>query len=422
MARFATVSKNELEKLLADKDAENTKKATKLAVNIFTTYLKEKKIKEPDDKESLAAVLKLFYIEARKEDGTAYSKSTLNSFRFGLNRRYISTRDINIINDPAFNETNKVFGAKCVELKRQGLAKVEHKQPICQEDLQKLYECGIFDISNPVTLQNKIFFEVMLYFCRRGRQNLLRQLKKTDFSVMTDGKGNKYVRKITDELTKNRRENDDGLDGGIMLENSGPHCPVTSFELYIKHLNPLNEYLFQRPKTKGIFACSQDVWYDNMVVGERSLGEKMKKISKDANLSKTYTNHSIRATAVTILDRSGFEARHIMAVSGHKNESSIRSYCKTDMSTKKEISASLSTECIVAGQKLPDLGHHQLSPEMSASLSTECVVAGQKLPDLGHHQLSPVLSLSQEEFIMQNTHTENTKTFNFHNCSVSFFQ
>ena len=103
---------------------------------------------------------------------------------------------------------------------------------------------------------------------------------------MTDAKGNKYVRKL---LTKNRRENDDGLDGGIMLENSGPHCSVTSFEIYIKHLNPLNEYLFQRPKTKGIFDCSQDVWCENMVVGERSLGEKMKKISKDANLSKTYT-------------------------------------------------------------------------------------------------------------------------------------
>ena len=353
--------KNELEKLLADKDAENTKKATKLAVNIFTTYLKEKKIKEPDDKESLAAVLKLFYIEARNEDGTAYSKSTLNSFRFGLNRHYISTRDINIINDPAFNETTKVFGAKCVELKRQGLAKVEHKTTDMSRGSSKVvYECGIFDISNPVTLQNKIFFEVMLYFCRHRRQNL-RQLKKTDFSVMTDGKGNKYVRKITDELTKNRRENDDGLHGGIMLENSGPLCPVTSFELYIKHLNPLNEYLFQREKTKGIFDCSQDVRYDNMVVGERSLGEKMKKISKDANLSKTYTNPSIRATAVTILDRSGFEARHIMAVSGHKNESSIRSYCKTDMSTKKEMLASLSTECVVAGQKLPDLGHHQLS-------------------------------------------------------------
>ena len=43
MARFATVCKNELEKILTDKDAENTKRVAKLAVNIFTTYLKEKK-------------------------------------------------------------------------------------------------------------------------------------------------------------------------------------------------------------------------------------------------------------------------------------------------------------------------------------------------------------------------------------------
>ena len=53
----------------------------------------------------------------RKEDGLAYSKSSLNSIRFGLNGHFLSTRDINIINDLAFHEANKVFGAKCVELK-----------------------------------------------------------------------------------------------------------------------------------------------------------------------------------------------------------------------------------------------------------------------------------------------------------------
>ena len=42
----------------------------------------------------------------------------------------------------------------------------------------------------------------MLYFCRRGRQNLC-QLKKTDFSFNTDGTGARYVCKSTDELTKN---------------------------------------------------------------------------------------------------------------------------------------------------------------------------------------------------------------------------
>ena len=69
------------------------------------------------EKNRLAEVLKIFYIEARKEDGSAYSKSSLNSIRFGLNRHFLSTRDVNIINDPAFHEANKVFSAKCVELK-----------------------------------------------------------------------------------------------------------------------------------------------------------------------------------------------------------------------------------------------------------------------------------------------------------------
>ena len=61
-----------------------------------------------------------------------------------------------------------------------------------------------------------------------------------------------------------------------------------------------------------------------MVAGERSLGDIMKQISTEANLSRICANHSIRATAIAILDKSGFEDRHIMAVSGHRNERSIR--------------------------------------------------------------------------------------------------
>ena len=115
----------------------------------------------------------------------------------------------------------------------------------------------------------------MLYFCRRGRQNL-RQLKKTDFLLNTDSTGERYVWKATDEITKNRREDDEVFDGGLMYENPGPNCLAVSFELYLSHLNPLNEFLFQRPKRNA--SIPENVWYDNMVVGERTLGEKMKKI------------------------------------------------------------------------------------------------------------------------------------------------
>ena len=150
--------------------------------------------------------------------------------------------------------------------------------------------------------------------------------------------------KVVDELTKNHREDNEVEEGGIMYAVGGPFCPVGSFEKYLHHLNPENEFLFQQPKKKG--PAHSEVWYDNMVVGEHTLGEMMKQISNQAKLSIDYTNHSIRATAVTILDKSGFEAHHIMSVSGHRSESLIRSYSKTDESTKKRMSETLTAAAV----------------------------------------------------------------------------
>ena len=92
----------------------------------------------------------------------------------------------------------------------------------------------------------------MLYFCRRGRQNL-HQLKKTDFSFNTGSTVASYMCKATNELTNNRREDDEGFDGGLMYEKPGANCPVVPFELYLSHLNPLNE--FSAPKEKRLHFC-----------------------------------------------------------------------------------------------------------------------------------------------------------------------
>ena len=61
-----------------------------------------------------------------------------------------------------------------------------------------------------------------------------------------------------------------------MFEKTGPHCPVASFEKYLQHLNLKNEFLFQCPKRN--VSPSDQLWYNN--IGERSLGNKMKKISQ----------------------------------------------------------------------------------------------------------------------------------------------
>ena len=66
-------------------------------------------------------------------------------------------------------------------------------------------------------------------------------------------------------------------------------------------------------------------------------------LSKAANLSYVYTNHCVRATATTALSHTGFEARHIMTVSGHSHESSVRSYVSdTTAIQKRNMSEALS--------------------------------------------------------------------------------
>ena len=126
-----------------------------------------------------------------------------------------------------------------------------------------------------------------------------------------DASGRRYAFQNRDELTKNKREDSEAEEGGFMHERQDdPMCPVRSLDMYIPKLNPECDAFFQRPKkqtTEGSLA-----WYDKQVVGINTLGSKMKALSKQAQLSKEYTNHSIRATSVTILDQCGFEACHIV--------------------------------------------------------------------------------------------------------------
>ena len=117
-------------------------------------------------------------------------------------------------------------------------------------------------------------------------------------------------------------------------------CPVRIYQLYMTKLHPESDFLWQRPKKK--VSNKDPVWYDNSPVGRDPLNNAMKTLSKNAGLSQQYRNHSIRATVVTNLDKEGFEARHIMATTGHKSETSIKNYArKCPTRKRREISDAL---------------------------------------------------------------------------------
>ena len=301
---FKDLTVKEIADLLKGEPSESTQRSRKRSRLIFDAYLQEKGVQNPTTAQELASILRTFYVEARRKDGNLYTKASLAEIRCGLMRHFKQELNVDITKDEEFCEANRVYEAKCAELKKH--FEFERGPLIADEDMKKLYLSGIFSTKNPTTLQNKVFFEIMLFFFRpRGSQLNLRRLKKNDFKVKINSQGKRCVVKSTDHRADNLQAGEEG----IMIAIDSPFCPVFSFEKYLSHLNPFNEFLFQRPKSCG----DGLVWYDNMAVGENTLKKKMQVISQQADLSTIYSNYSIKLMTGTMLD---------LPVSDHRNENS----------------------------------------------------------------------------------------------------
>ena len=203
--------------------------------------------------------------------------------------------------------------------------------------MQKLYNSGVLSNDNPVALQRKVYFETSLHFARRGREGI-RQLKKSSFEIKTDDQGKRYVTINYNEKSKKDKGDDKNAiikESRIYEQLDDSQCPVRSFELYLSKLSDKGEDLFQQPKANN----THSEWYTGRPQGINTIGNFMPDISKAAGLSKVYTNHCLRATAVTVLANSGVDATDIIAVSGHKNVQSILPY-RSNVSDSKRYAMS----------------------------------------------------------------------------------
>jgi site-specific recombinase XerD len=70
------------------------------------------------------------------------------------------------------------------------------------------------------------------------------------------------------------------------------------------------------------------VWYEVRKLRHNTLENMLKNMTERAGISPYLTNHSLRATTVTVLSANDVEIRQIRAVTGHKSDTSIESYCE----------------------------------------------------------------------------------------------
>ena len=91
-------------------------------------------------------------------------------------------------------------------MKREEQGGIDHHPPIEADDLKKIY--STLKTTDPTSIQQKVFIDIMLYFGRRGRKNL-QNLKVDDFQVeIKQGGGDvehRFVCIQRDELTKNHQ-------------------------------------------------------------------------------------------------------------------------------------------------------------------------------------------------------------------------
>ena len=226
--RFASLSEEELQVIVSNKDSNNTKKSTSVSVNILRDYLLEKNEDihfETLCNKDLDNLLCKFYAEARTSKGDLYKKSTLQAIRHGINRHLKLNgvhkgTPVDIVHGIDFSKSRSLFDAMKKELKRSGKRGVVHKDIISDEDFSKLYTYFRQAESDPAVLLQKTFFEVVFYFGRRGRENL-HKLKKQDFVISGEASGQPFVKKITDEQTKNHQDDDGKSGDGIMYAVKG---------------------------------------------------------------------------------------------------------------------------------------------------------------------------------------------------------
>ena len=105
-------------------------------------------------------------------------------------------------------------------------------------------------------------------------------------------------------------------------------------------MHPENDFIWQQALEK-VHPDKPDIWYSHKNIGKNPLASFMSELSRNCNLSKIYTNHSIRVTGCTVLTRCNFSYSEIMAVSGHKSVQSLAIYQKTKENEKIKMGKAL---------------------------------------------------------------------------------
>jgi len=172
----SNLDEKELVKLVEESKPVNTKKCTNWGMNKFFIWLNKRNILvdlKTVTEEKLSEVLRKFYAEVKTEKKGMLTPSALTGIRAALHRGILAApyeREFNLITDKSFIQANVMFNARCKLYYKANKVKPQHKAAIEKCDMNLLNQYFSDLLTNPVKLQEYVWFTLCFHFGRRGRE------------------------------------------------------------------------------------------------------------------------------------------------------------------------------------------------------------------------------------------------------------
>ena len=293
-----------------------------------------------------------YVMETRREDGHPYPPSTLRSLLSGINRVLQSNHAPFSVLDktnPCFRDLLKTLDSVSSDLHRQGVRATKHSAPIISQEHEELFwKKGLLGLSSPKVLQCTVFYYVGLNFVLRGVQEqhdlVPAQFVRvpSDFTVYDSSVYFEY----TEFISKNNQHRFKDVNAvnkcvrAYALPGSN-QCIVKLLDNYLRLLPP---------NSVSFYLCALDEFptdpkkycFVSQRVGVNVLKNIVPDMSRQSECGVHYTNHSLRATAITRMFISGVPEKIIAENSGHKSTKALHCYERTSSEQQKAVSKVIS--------------------------------------------------------------------------------
>ena len=125
------------------------------------------------------------------------------------------------------------------------------------------------------------------------------------------------------QTTKNHHEINQDIEGGGVLPDmeGNQKSPFQVLSFYKQKLNVNCNSMWQRPRPN--YLLNDSSWFENRPLGLNFLSKMMQNMCIKCGLDTKYANHSMRATACSLLGGLGYSDTDVRSVSLHKSVSSL---------------------------------------------------------------------------------------------------